>query len=348
MAIKYLECLLSAFDKGRKRGVVGLSAGALFWLLWCSSSAFATELITVRLVLQWEHQAQFAGYYLALEQGYYAEEGLDVEILAGGPHVDPLRMVNSGTAEFATTMLSSALATEENGSNLVLLRQLINRSNLMLIAWKDGRHGTTPIRQPADLNGTTITLWEGFRPAYLQFLHRYEVDARILPQYYNLSLFLHRGADASCAMRYNEYHVLHQSGIDAAELTVFDFHQLGINLPEDGIYTRRSFWQEQPETAEAFARASMRGWEHAHRHPDEALDLVMTYVQTAKLPVNRTHMHWMLDTVLDSIFPAKQGEWVTGKLSPDSYQQAVRILQPDWEPLPYRDFITPGARHAID
>jgi len=339
---------MSGSAVGRKKQAAGIIATALLWALLCTSGAVAAELIPLRLVLQWEHQSQFAGYYLALERGYYAAEGLDVEIIAGGPHVDSQQMIISGDAEFATTMLSAALATEEGGRNLVLLRQLINRSNLMLVAWKHGRNGDTLIEKPGDLEGTVITMWEGFRPAYLSFLRYYEVNARILPQYYSLSLFLHRGADASCAMRYNEYQVLQQSGVNRDEITVFDFHRLGIDLPEDGIYTSRSFWLKHSEQAEAFARASMRGWEYAHQHPDEALDLVMDYVKKAMLPVNRAHMKWMLDRVLDSIFPAIQGDWEAGKLSANSYQQSLIILQPDWGVPAYDDFVTPGARHAVD
>jgi len=348
MCISQRELKMSRNTASGKKGAAVILATALLWALLCNSGASAAEPLALRLILQWEHQSQFAGYYMAQERGYYAAEGLDVEILSGGPHVDPLQMVNSGEAEFGTTMLSAALATAEGGSNLVLLRQLINRSNLMLVAWKKGRKGDTLIETPADLDGTIITMWEGFRPAYLGFLRLYKVDARILPQYYSLSLFLHRGADASCAMRYNEYQVLHQSGIGEDEMTVFDFHRLGIDLPEDGIYTRRSFWQDHPQVAEAFARASMRGWEYAHQHPEQALEVVMNYVREAKLPVNRAHMAWMLDTVLESIFPANHGDWVPGKLSADSYQQALSILQPDWDVPAYTGFVTPGARHAVD
>ncbi|MDD2558510.1 MAG: ABC transporter substrate-binding protein [Desulfuromonadaceae bacterium] len=306
------------------------------------------ELVPVRLVLQWEHQAQFAGYYMAQEQGYYADAGLDLKIIPGGAHVNPLRMVRQGEAEFCTDMLASVLTTQTDSTRLVLLRQVLNRSNLTLVAWKNGRNGDLQIEKPSDLNGTLITVWETYRPAYERFLQRYGVNATILPQYYTQALFLRGGADACCAMRYNEYHALLQKGVRLGEISVFDFNALGIDVPEDGIYTRQSFWLEQPRQCEAFARASMQGWEYALKHPQQTLDVVMRYVHEAQLPVNRNHMDWMLDVMLQSIFPKGHADWELGILSEASYLNALRILGLESTAPTYTDFVTSGARHALD
>ncbi len=303
----------------------------------------------VRLVLQWEHQSQFAGYYMALEKGFYRQENLDVSILSGGAHVDPVETVRSGRAEFCTTMLAPALSSYDpkRGNELVLLQQILNRSNLTLVAWKKGRQGNEPIEAPADLNYKWITLWEGFRPPYEAFFHKFGITPIILPQYYTFSLFLRSGADACCAMRYNEYHSLKQYGLRDEDLTVFDFHDLGIDLPEDGLFALQKTWLSRPRTCEAFVRASMRGWEYARDHRDETLDVVMRYVDGAKLSVNRPHMAWMLDVILQSIFPARTGDWVPGQLTEERYNRAVSILGLEGSAPAYNDFVTAGAQRGL-
>lgn len=323
-------------------GLFGLSTGSH------AVAAPAPEPVPVRMVLQWEHQAQFAGYYMALEQGFYAAAGLDVEIIPGGAHIDPLEMVREGEAEFCTAMLSSVLAAPREAEPLVLMRQILNRSNLTLVAWKHGHDGKGSIETPQDLNATRISIWEAFSPAYMTFLRRYAVNADIVPQYYSLSLFQRRGVDACCAMRYNEYHLLHQSGIDAAELTLFDFHTLGIDLPEDGIYTRSFFYMDHPQMCDAFARASMQGWRYTRAHPEEALNLVMRYVERARLPLNRAHMEWMLETVLEAVFPDEGQEWEPGVLRRERFKNALNIMGLEAHAPEYHEFVTPGARHALD
>jgi NitT/TauT family transport system substrate-binding protein len=191
----------------------------------------------VQMVLQWEHQAQFAGYYMALDQGFYKEAGLDVTLLPGGADVDPFELVRSGQADFCSAMLSSVLhAYQTNQRDLVLLAQIINRSNLALVAWKHGRNGESSIEQPIDLDQKQITVWDAFHPPYDCFFNQHNIHAQILPQYYTFSLFLNKGADACCAMLYNEVHAIQQCHIPADQLTLFNFYDLGINFPEDGIY----------------------------------------------------------------------------------------------------------------
>ena len=320
------------------------------WLCWCAgpgvNHAYAQE--PVRLVLQWEHQAQFAGYYMAQEQGFYAAAGLEVEIVPGGAHMDALQEVQQGKAEFCTAMLATVLASEPARNNLVLLSQVLNRSNLTLVAWKHGCSGNCLIQQPQDLQGRSISLWEAFSPAYKSFLRRYGVKADIIPQYYTLALFLRHGVDACCAMRYNEYQILQQSGVRDDEISVFDFYALGMDLPEDGLYAGARLWREHPDLCERFARASMQGWEFARLHPEQTLDVVMRRVRAAKLPVNRAHMSWMLKVMLESIFPAAAADWQVGKLAPASYANAVSILGLEQSAPEYPDFVTIGARHAAD
>lgn len=297
-----------------------------------SSAIFASTDVAAKkvgLVLHWDHQAQFAGYYVALDKGFYADEGLDVTILRGGPDVSACETLGSGKATFCTTMLPTALEKREQGVPLVLLAQIVNRSNFEVIAWKkpDGENGPE-IRTLSDLDGRCITVWErDFRLPYTAFFDANKIHPRIIPQYYGLSLFINHGSDACSAMTYNEYHWLLQHGVNPNDLTVFKLCDYGVPLPEDGIYTLDSIYEKSPEMCKAFARASLKGWKYAKAHPDEALDAIMSRVEEANLPTNRPHMQWMLSEILDSIFPGDSGGWVFGRLSGNSYRQVVTMLK---------------------
>lgn len=283
----------------------------------------------VRVVLHWDHQAQFAGYYMALDKGFYEQEGLDVTIVRGGPSIRPSEMVADGKAEFCLTMLSTALERREEGLPLVQIAQVVNRSNFEVVAWKhpEGPNGIE-IKTPSDLNGRKITVWErDFRLPYEAFFEAQNLKLDVLPQYYSLSLFLNHGVDACSAMRYNEYHWLLQHGVREEDITVFPLWNNGVPLPEDGIYTLASTWENDPDMCRAFTRASLKGWEYAKENPDEALDAVMERVESVQLATNRPHMRWMLNEILDSIFPGDNGGWVFGKLSEKAYRQACGMLK---------------------
>jgi NitT/TauT family transport system substrate-binding protein len=283
----------------------------------------------VKVVLHWDHQAQFAGYYIALDKGFYAAEGLDVTIIRGGPDVRPCEMVADGKAEFCTTMLSTALEKRESGIQLALLAQVVNRSNFEIVTWKkpDGPNGPE-ITKPSDLNGRKVAIWEqDFRLPYLAFFEVQKIDAQVLPEYYSLSLFMNHGADACSATRYNEYHWLLQHGVKESDIVVFPLWNYGVPLPEDGIYALESTWAKDPAMCRAFARASLKGWEYAKENPDEALDAVMDRVESVQLPTNRPHMRWMLNEMLASIFPGDNGGWTFGKLSEKSYRQTCLMLK---------------------
>ncbi|MEI8241757.1 MAG: ABC transporter substrate-binding protein [bacterium] len=280
----------------------------------------------VNMIFHWQHQAQFAGYYMALAKGCYAQEGLDVQLLRGGPDVRVGEMLRSGKAVFATFMLSSALAERAQGLPLVHLAQVVNRSNFQLVAWRNPASGA-PVRELSDLDGREVTVWrDDFRAPYLALFASKGVRPVILPQYYTLSLFLKKGAVACAAMRYNEYHTLLQNGIQESDVRVFNLHELGIRMPEDGLYALQETWQQHPETCRGFVRASLRGWDYARDHVEETLDVVMTYVRRENLPVNRAHMAWMLREMLTSIFPAKGDAWTFGQLGRGDYDETGALL----------------------
>ena len=147
----------------------------------------------VRLMLQWTHQAQFAGYYVALEKGFYREQGLDVSIVSGGPGLEPAEYLVRGEVDFASLWLSAALSHSDRERALVNVAQIVNSSNLVLAS----RQGD--IVGPSQLSDKKISIWGGdFQIPYLAWFQAENVKPEIFPQYYSVNLFLLKGVDA-CA-----------------------------------------------------------------------------------------------------------------------------------------------------
>jgi NitT/TauT family transport system substrate-binding protein len=259
--------------------------------------------VPVRLVLQWLPQSQFAGFYMALDQGFYREAGLDVTLIHAGPGPSSLDFLVDGRADFATLFLSDAIVHSGNSVPLVQVVQLMQRSNLMLVAWKD-----MGIEQPGDLDGKRISCWTGpFSGAFTAFFQQHGVHPVLRPQNHSVNLFLDRGVAVCAAMAYNEYHRIYQAGIDYEQLTVFMMRDYDLGFPEDGIYTTAEMAAQYPERCRALRQATLAGWEYARRHPEAAITAVLRESKLSSVPVNRAHSRWMLEHVLLSIFPPDDG-----------------------------------------
>lgn len=277
------------------------AAGLLIAVLLPLASATAgeTALKRVSFIPQWAPQAQFAGYYVAFEKGFYLDAGLQVDILRGGPERPPLDLLTKGPVQFGSLFLATGIQAHAQGVPLINLAQIIQRSTQMLVARKAGGIST-----PADLNGRKVGLWG---PEYQllprAFFRKYNLSVSTIPQSMTLNLFLRGGVDVASAMSYNEYHTIISSGVEPEELTTFFFFDYGMNFPEDGIYCRLETYQEDPRTCCGFVQASLKGWRYAHAHPEEALDIVMNYVERANLATDRCHQKWMLEHILTAMEP---------------------------------------------
>lgn len=295
-----------------------LAGFCLLLLLAVPASAFST----IRFSLQWLPQAQFAGYYMAFEKGFYLRRGLDVFITHGGPGKDPLLELTEDRADVVTSFLSDALKFGQDHP-IVQMGQMVNRSGLMLIAWKD-----RGIESVSDLDRRQVSLWPGiFHSSYLGFFRENDLFPHLVPQYGSVALFLRKGVDACAAMEYNEYHEVFQAGVDPEELTCFFMRDEGAGFPEDGLYCLDSFFRDNPEDSRAFVKASLEGWRYAREHPEEALDLVMVHSRKAHVPANRAHQLWMLQHVLDSIFPGEGDGWEPAVLSRADFDRTVEVMQ---------------------
>lgn len=287
-----------------------------------SPASAETGLKKARLMPLWSPQAQFAGYYMALEKGIYARHGIDLTILTGGPGRSAIQSLTNGEADFAVLWLSTALQQHDAGLKLVNLAQIVPRSSLLLVV-----RTASGIRTPKDLQGKKIGVWDGeLSLPILAFLDRYHLQVRRIPQAYTVNLFLRGGLDAASAMWYNEYHTMLNAGINPEELRVFSLHEHGITFPEDGLYALEHRYRQDPALAEAFARASLEGWRYAFAAPEETLDVTLRIMRQAKVPASRSHQRWMLERMRDLMAPASDGE-PPGRLQPSGYQAAAAILR---------------------
>ncbi len=270
---------------------------------------------------QWEPQAQFAGIYMAKEKGFYANYGLDVEILRGGPKSPSQTNLVKGKADFATMFLATALKLADEGAPVVNLAQIVKRSSLLLIAKK-----SRGVLLPKDLDGKRISSWgPEFSIQINDFLRKNRVAVTTLPQGYSVNLFLRDGVDAVSAMLYNEYHAILNTGLDEKDLTVFSMAEFGLNFPEDGLYCLRKTYAADPKACCDMARATLEGWRYAFAHPEETLDVIMREIDAIKLPTNRAHQRWMLARMRDLIAP--DGAPGAGALTRPEFTSVAETLQ---------------------
>ena len=307
--------------QGARRRCVGVwGLLALILAVTAPRLVFCEGIPRTTFLPQWVPQTQFAGYYVALSKGFYQKQGIALAILPGGPDSPPADMLTNGKTDFTTMFLSSAIQLRAAGVPLVNIAQIGQKSGFMLVARK-----SSGIYSPPDMNGKRVSIWPAFQTQALAFFRKYRIHVTVIPQSYSINLFLSGGVDVACAMWYNEYHTLLNSGINADELTTFFLDRYGLNFPEDGIYCLKETLDKHKDICNAFVRASLEGWRYAFDHPEEAVDIVMTYARQAHTGTNRVQQLWMLKRIRDISSPRDGAP--AGRLSEQDYQTVVSELK---------------------
>lgn len=296
----------------------------IFFLFHASYAVYAQEnLKRATFIPHWSPQSQFAGYFVAFEKGFYKKHGINLNIQQGGPQRPSLDLLEKQRADFAVAWLSTAIQRHSQGTRLINVGQIIQRSALMLIAKK-----ARGIYRPEDINNRKVGIWRAdFQLQPLAFLKKYNLKATIVPQSYSVNLFLRDGVDVASAMWYNEYHTILNAGLNPDELTTFFFYEHELNFPEDGIYTLESTLKRDPELVRGFVNASLEGWLYAFKHPDETLDIVLKYMSAANIPANRVHQKWMLERMRDIVLPEDGKPPAVGILKESDFMRVCKILK---------------------
>jgi NitT/TauT family transport system substrate-binding protein len=244
----------------------------------CGPQAAPTEpaVESVSLQLQWVTQAQFAGYYVALDKGWYADEGIDLTINPGGPDLVPADLVIAGTHDFGTSLLADLIVAVEAGKPIVSIAQIQQMNGLLLLA-----HKSSGITEPLDFVGKRVGVWLGGWEAQFNALVAREGiqpdEYELVSQGFSMDPFLTGNLDVASAMIYNEYHVVLESGVKVEDLNVIDYADYGLDFPGDVLFTSRRMMQEKPDLCTRMLRASLKGWQYAVEHPGEAADVVLKY-----------------------------------------------------------------------
>ena len=232
-------------------------------------------------------QAQFAGYYVALEQGFYADEGLDVVIVHPYATQSCVESIWGGFCIATTLPLPMAMKTVDNGLPLVNILQTSMNSGLTIVS----RNGEDPLT----LGKARVA---SFRAGFGLMARCLATDYEWITTASMVNLFTAGAVDATLAMSFDEYYKLLQTGLISPDRGIYRFEEGEYNIQEDGVYVTRAFYEAHREACEGFARASRRGWEWVSEHREEALDLVMRYVKEHRIATNRTLQGLMLDEVL--------------------------------------------------
>jgi NitT/TauT family transport system substrate-binding protein len=256
--------------------VVLLLLGALLAACGGAPAASGTpDKVTVQL--KWVTQAQFAGYYAALEQGFYKAENLDVIVRPGGPDIVPEQVVAGKQAEFGLDWLASLLAVREQGTPLVNIAQVFTFAGMRELSWKD-----SGIAGPADWKGKKVAVWFGGNEYnLLATLAKYNLnkdsDVTLIQQPFDMNLLLNKEVDAAAAMTYNELYQVLSAGHKIDELNIIDFNKEATAMPEDGIFAREDWLQDakNKDIAARFLRASFKGWEYCRDNVDVCVDIMV-------------------------------------------------------------------------
>ncbi len=239
----------------------------------------------------WKAQAQFAGYYVAQEQGFYRQAGLEVEIQHPTLTSSALARLKSQACDAAMFSLMSALDFISQGFPLVnIFQDSMNSSNMLISRWD-----TDPLK----MKGRKVAVFNA-DPNYLAMI----MDRREGMHYEwvqftsGINLFLSGAVDATMVVSYNELYQLQQAGFKLTDESVYRFSDHDYNIQETGVYVKRAYYEQHRSACQKFAEASRKGWEWAAQHPKEALDIVMKYVGRHHTPTNRLMQKLMLEECL--------------------------------------------------
>ncbi|MPQ92207.1 ABC transporter substrate-binding protein [Thioclava sp. JE_KL1] len=299
-----------------KKLIAGVAAS-----LTMAGAAWANEDVTLQL--KWVTQAQFAGYYVALDKGFYEDAGLDVTIKPGGPDIGPEQVIAGGGADVIVDWMPAALAAREKGLPLVNIAQPFKKSGMMLTCLKE-----SGIKTPEDFPGHTLGVWFfGNEYPFLSWMNHLGISTEggddgvtVLKQGFNVDPLLQKQAACISTMTYNEYLQVLEAGIQPDQLVTFKYEDEGVATLEDGLYVLEENLKDPAfvDKMAKFVKASMEGWKYAEEHPDEAAQIILDNDETGAQTME--HQVGMMKEV------SKLTAGSNGTLDPADYERTVDVL----------------------
>ena len=273
---------------------------------------------TIVFTPQWTAQAQFAGYYVAEAKGFYREAGVKVRIEHPSATQPALSRLRRRESQATTLQLCQALDIIDEGIPLVNILQTSMNNGMVIVSALD--------KDPLTQKGARVGIWSvDFGQLAVCMSNKEHLDYQWVRFAQDVNLFVAGALDATLAMSYNEYYQLVQAGIKMTDKNVYRFSDHGYNVQEDGVYMTRDYYIKHKDQARRFAQASRKGWEWAAQHPDEALDIVMQYVNKNHVATNRVMQRLMLQEVLRLQVDRKTKKREF-RLRPDMVRLASRLM----------------------
>ena len=282
----------------------------------------------VKLQLQWVTQAQFAGYFAAIDQGFYKDQCLDVTILEGAVDIVPQTVLANGDADFAIAWVPKALASREAGANIVDIAQVFQRSGTLQVSFKD-----KGITSSADFAGKKIGNW-GFGNEFEVFasMTKNGIDpasVENVAQQFDMVGLLEGDIDAAEAMTYNEYaQVLEAINPATSKLytpddfNVVSYESEGVGMLQDAIWADGTRLSDPAynDTAVKFVAASLQGWAYCRDNGDACAQLVTSKNSILGL----THQKWQMNEINKLIWPATGG---VGTIDTAAWDRTAKLSQ---------------------
>jgi NitT/TauT family transport system substrate-binding protein len=288
----------------------------------CTTNApgASVSLTKVRVQLQWVPQAQFAGEIAAAAEGFYKAEGLDVELVTGGPNVANITVGCAANGpEFTLGWVPKALEAVQSGQcDLVSIAQVFQRSGTLSVSWKESN-----ITSPADFKGKKVGVWDfGNEHEVVAGARKFELevdkDYTKVIQEFNMNALLSKQIDVAEAMTYNEYAQVLEAKNPATgalykpeDLNVIDYNKVGTAMLQDAVFARKA-WLAQAgseDIAVKFLRATFKGWIFCRDNAAKCVD----HVLAAGTTLGKGHQAWQMNEVNPLIWPSPNGIGITDK-----------------------------------
>lgn len=243
---------------------------------------------------QWTPQAQFAGFYMAQEMGFYAQEGLDVEIrhIKANSTESILTQLVSGKVQIAGQQLLQSIIARSDGQKILNVMQITQKSGLWCVSH-------TPVSKPEDLQGMKIGRWKSGYSEFCDMLETYNnLHINWVPFINGINLYVYGAVDATLCYSFSEYIALQLAIGDIPDNQVLKFSDFGYECPEDGLYVTEEYYAQNKDAVDKFVRASKKGWEYARTHKKQTLEVVMRICSENHIVTNRAMQERMLDNYI--------------------------------------------------